>query len=299
LSFIIYKDKDIFVKNESMKKSIIISAIILPGIFVLFSSNKSGPVSSGNGIRNGGPSSNGTCGSCHGGGAGTTTINISLAEKATGTAANGVYKPGVVYTVTLSGNNPNLPLFGFQLSAATTAHQQAGSFGNLGSDKHISNLSGLQIVEHSTSLAKINGAYAATFDWTAPVAGNGTVTFYGIINGVNNDNGTNGDKTSAPAAISLTEQSGQTSISNLEQNSDLKLYPNPASDVLHIRSESLASGKYDIRILDINGRAVFHSSERLNLSAGWNVSLKSLKPGIYFLRIEGNDQQIARTFSKQ
>lgn len=282
-----------------MKKSIIISAIMLPGIFILFSSNSNGPASSGNGIRNNGPGSNGTCASCHGGGAGTTTINIALAEKATGAAANGAYKPGVVYTVTLSGNNPNLPFFGFQLSAATTANQQAGSFGNLGANKHISNLSGLQIVEHSTNIAKVNGAYTAIFDWTAPVAGKGTVTFYGIINGVNDDNGTNGDRTSAPAAISLTEQPGQTSINDLEQYNDLKLYPNPVLDVLHIRSESIAKGKYDIRILDINGRAVFNSSERLNFAAGWTVSLKSLKPGIYFLRIEGSGQHIARTFSKQ
>lgn len=282
-----------------MKKSIIISAIMLPGIFILFSSNSNGPASSGNGIRNNGPGTNGTCGSCHGGGAGTTTINISLAEKATGTAANGVYKPGVVYTVTLSGNNPNLPFFGFQLSAATATNQQAGAFGNLGADKHISNLSSLQIVEHSTNIAKINGAYVATFDWTAPAAGKGTVTFYGIINGVNDDNGTNGDRTSAPAAISLTEHPGQTAIDDLDQYNDLKLYPNPATDALHIRSESIANGKYDIRILDINGRTVFYNSERLNFSAGWAVSLKSLKPGVYFLRVEGSGQQIARTFSKQ
>lgn len=282
-----------------MRKSIIISAIMLPAIFFIFSSNSSGPASSGNGIRNGGPSSNGTCGSCHGGGAGTTTINISLAEKATGTAANGVYKPGVVYTVTLSGNNPSLPFFGFQLSAATAAHQQAGSFANLGADKHISNLSGLQIVEHSTNIAKVNGAYVATFDWTAPTAGKGTITFYGIINGVNNDNGTNGDKVSTPATISLTEQPGQTSIDDLRQYSDLKLYPNPASDVLHIRSESIANGKYNIRILDINGRAILSSNEDLNFSAGYIVSLKSLKPGVYFLRIEGSGRQIVRTFSKK
>jgi hypothetical protein len=282
-----------------MKKSIIISAIMLPAMFLIFSSNSSGPASSGNGIRNGGPSSNGTCGSCHGGGAGTTTINIALAEKATGTAANGVYKPGVVYTVTLSGNNPNLPFFGFQLSAATAANQQAGAFGNLGGNKHISNLSGFQIVEHSTNIARVNGNYVATFDWTAPTAGRGTVTFYGIINGVNDDNGTNGDKASAPATISLTEQPGQTSIDDLDQYSDLKLYPNPATDALHIRSESIANGKYDIRVLDINGREVFYNRESLNFSTGWTVSLKSLKPGVYFLRVEGNGQKIARTFSKQ
>jgi hypothetical protein len=282
-----------------MKKSIIISAIMLPGMFLVFSSNTNGPASSGNGIRNNGPGSNGTCSSCHGGGAGTTTINISLTEKVTGTAANGIYKPGVVYTVTLSGNNPNLPFFGFQLSAATATNQQAGSFSNLGADKHISNLSSLQIVEHSTNIAKVNGSYLATFDWTAPAAGKGTVTFYGIINGVNDNNLTSGDKVSAPSAVSLTEQPGQTSIDDLGQYSDLKLYPNPASDVLQLRSESMGNGKYDIRILDINGREVFYNSERLNFSAGWNVSLKSFKPGIYFLRIEGNGQKLSRTFSKK
>lgn len=272
---------------------------MLPGIFLVFSSNSNGPASSGNGIRNNGPGSNGTCSSCHGGGTGTTTINISLTEKATGSAANGTYKPGIVYTVTLSGNNPNLPFFGFQLSAATTANLQAGSFSNLGADKHISNLGNLQIVEHSMNIAKVNGNYLATFDWTAPAAGKGTVTFYGIINGVNDNNLSDGDKVSAPSAVSFTEQPGQTSIDDMEQYHTLKLYPNPALDVLQLRSESMGDGKYEIRISDINGRTVFYSNERLNLSTGWKVSLTSFKPGMYFLRIEGNGQKIIRSFSKK
>lgn len=281
-----------------MKKSIIVSAFILPAAFLIFSSNSNGPASSGNGIRNGGPASTGTCGGCHGGGTGTTTISISLAEKATGTAANGIYKPGIVYTVTLSGTNPNLPFFGFQLSAATVANQQAGSFSNLGGNKHSSNQSGFQIVEHSTNIAKTNGNYVATFDWTAPTAGKGTVTFYGIINGVNDDDNTTGDKVSAPSTVSLTEQGG-TDIGNIELSRNVKLYPNPANDMLYIRSEQLAHAKYDVRILDVSGKEILHTIQNADPYSTVSISLKSLKSGIYFIRMEGNNQKIVRTFTKQ
>jgi hypothetical protein len=286
---------NIFVKKEFMKKSILITALILPAAFLIFSSNSAGPASSGNGIRNGGPLSNGTCGSCHSGGSGTTSINLSVVEKSNGNAANGIYKPGVVYTVTLSGNNANLAFFGFQVSAANAAQQQAGSFGNLGADKHSSNLSGLQIVEHNTTLSKVNGAYTVSFDWTAPAAGNGTVTLYGIINAVNNNDEGSGDKVSAPATISLNEQS--TGIDDVENDRSVKLYPNPASDVLHIATDQRFKGNYNVRILDINGRVVYRDNALIVPSKDITISVKDLRTGLYFLRMDGEGQKISRSFT--
>ncbi len=279
-----------------MKKSIVISALILPVVFVVFSSNSNGPASSGNGIRNGGPLSNGTCGSCHGGGPGTTSINFTLVEKASGTPTTGSYKPGVVYTVTLSGNNPSLPFFGFQLSAATATQQQAGSFSNLGTGKHISNQSSYQIVEHSNNLSKVNGSYTVSLDWTAPAAGSGSVTLYGIINAVNDDNSTTGDKVSAPATLSLTEQSG-TGIDKIESDDLVKVYPNPASDVLHIAAGDGLQGNYDIRILDVNGRVVYQNNETVRLAKDLIISVKELNKGIYFLKMTGGSKSISRSFS--
>lgn len=281
-----------------MKKSLIISALILPAVFMIFSSNSNGPALSGNGIRNGGPSSDGTCGSCHSGGSGTTTINITLVEKATGIPANGMYVPGTTYTVSLSGNNPNLPFFGFQLSAATASNQQGGLFANPGTNKHISTQAGLQLVEHSSNLSKTNGTYETSFDWTAPAAGKGTITFYGIINGVNDDNQTTGDKPSAPSTLVLTEHSA-TSITDHEMNADIHLYPNPVSTSLRISAEKLQSGTYHVSILNMNGQLVWQGKRTIDPAIAATIPVDFLSTGIYALRLEGNNKKIVLTFAKK
>lgn len=281
-----------------MKKSVLICSFLLGGLYLTLSSNSAGPASAGNGIRNGGPNATGTCASCHSGGSGSTTITIDLKEKASGAAADGRYKPGVVYTVTLSGNNPNLAFFGFQLTAARSNSQQAGSFGNLGADKHISNLSGLQVVEHSTSLAKTGGQYQASFDWTAPAAGNGTVTFYGIINGVNNDGSIGGDRSSTPATLALTEAQG-TAISTLDLGSELQCWPNPARDVVHFRSATAGKGKYQVRVLDMTGRTLLQQAyTQAGGSLEIQVAVATLPAGNYLLELSSGNKALYRRFVK-
>lgn len=283
-----------------MKRSFIILPVILLGLYFSMSSNSSGPASAGNGIRNGGPGTNGNCSACHGGGAGTTTMTIALKEKATGTAANGKYKPGTVYTVTLGGNNASLAFFGFQLTAATAANQQAGSFGNLGSNKHAVVIGGLQVVEHSQNLAKTSGSYLAEFDWTAPAAGTGTVTLYGIINGVNDDNGTNGDKASAPVNLSLTETIPPTSVKELAAIEDLLVYPNPATNQVQLSSNRLNPGKYLIAVYDMAGRSVLQLEQLLNNNESLApVSINQLPAGSYILQLRNKEQSAVRAFVKQ
>ncbi len=283
-----------------MKRSFIILPVLLLGLYFSLSSNSSGPASAGNGIRNGGPGTNGNCSSCHGGGAGTTTMTIALKEKTGGAAANGKYKPGTVYTVTISGNNPNLAFFGFQLTAATAGHQQAGNFGNLGSNKHAVVIGGLQVVEHSENLAKTSGAYLAEFDWTAPAAGTGTVTLYGIINGVNDDNNTTGDKASAPVNLSLTETVPPTSVQDLSKGSDLKVYPNPASNLLYLSSDKMNQGKYQVVVYDMAGRLVLqqggqHNGSKLLMP----VAVDRLPAGSYILHLNNATQTAVRAFTKE
>lgn len=281
-----------------MKRPIILSSIALCGLYLVLGSNAAGPASSGNGIRTGGPGSTSTCTACHGGGSGTTTASLSLKVKATGAAVSGSYTPGIVYTVTISGNNTNLSFFGFQVTA-TQGAAQSGAFSNLGSDKHISNIGGLQVVEHSTSLAKTGGGYEASFDWTAPAAGAGTVVFSGIINGVNKDNNTTGDKVSEPASLSLTEGT-VTSIAEKDSWSNLKLSPVPASDMLKLNSEGISAGAYTFVIYDLNGKAMWKgagTAQNDRLQA--EIPVRQLAAGTYFLNIQGRDSKATRIFQKQ
>ncbi|WP_118976491.1 choice-of-anchor V domain-containing protein [Taibaiella koreensis] len=280
-----------------MKRPIILTSVVLCGMYLILGSNAAGPATAGNGIRNGGPGSSGTCASCHGGGSGTTTAAITLKVKATGAAVTGSYVPGTVYTLTLTGNNPGLDFFGFQVTASKGT-SQAGSFSNLGSDKHAASIGGLQVIEHSTSLAKSGGVYTVSFDWTAPAAGTGTVTFNGIINGVNHDGGTSGDKTSDVVTVNLTETP---SVGIAEEGiwKNLNMSPVPASDMLNISGEGITPGSYQLTVFDLNGKALWQST--VNNQSGKlqaSVPVHQLASGTYFLNIKGKSQ-VSRMFIKQ
>ncbi len=92
------------------------------------------------------------------------------------------------------------------------------------------------------------------------------MTFNGVINAVNKDGSTGGDKCSDAVTLNLTEQSG-TSIAELTEWKALKVYPNPAFHVLKISSEGMTPGNYELCIYDLNGKAVWqgrHLSKAIN-----------------------------------
>jgi hypothetical protein len=163
----------------------------------------------------GSPGANTTCGNCHGGGAGTTTATVELRKLSTGTSGPVVtqYQADTVYLVKVVGNNANLSHFGFQLTALNSANTNAGVFTNVTGSMHIASVGSKNIVEHTAQLAKTNNQYEASFRWTAPATGAGTVTFYGVINGVDNTGQVNNDKPSAPFSVALTEST--TSVKEL------------------------------------------------------------------------------------
>ena len=69
------------------------------------------------------------------------------------------------------------------------------------------------------------------------------------------------------------------SVQNL-QNSNLKIYPNPVSDVIfieNVRTNSL------VKIIDVSGKIVLEKK-----LSGNSIDVKSLSKGIYFIEIEGN-----------
>ncbi|MBL7921805.1 MAG: T9SS type A sorting domain-containing protein [Bacteroidia bacterium] len=71
-------------------------------------------------------------------------------------------------------------------------------------------------------------------------------------------------------------------------NYKLKIYPNPAKDVLNIASEELlAIETTTIKITDVLGRSV------LELQGSQQINIKELKNGIYFLQLYNKEKLIA------
>lgn len=178
-----------------MKKTLL-TLLSLSVVYLTMSSYHLGPAMSGMNLT-GSQGYTPTCsqGSCHTFSA-NTMVTITLDS-----AGNSVtsWVPGMTYTVKLHGTNTsNLAKFGFQFSAVKgvgVSQTQAGTFSSLPTNVHAQPVSGITVVEHGLQLNNTTaGVYDVQFSWTAPAAGAGTLTFYAILNAVNNNSSDNGDQ---------------------------------------------------------------------------------------------------------
>lgn len=75
------------------------------------------------------------------------------------------------------------------------------------------------------------------------------------------------------------------SISEFE-NKQLLIYPNPTSDILNLEhTENISIN--EIRIYDVQGRQVLYLTKNLS-----QINIETLKPGIYFISIKSNENEI-------
>lgn len=130
------------------------------------------------------------------------------------------YKAGVSYTVKITATNASAisyPKYGFQLAsvkvsgAGTGAAQQAGTWGTtLPTNVKKTTLS-IPIIEQNIPLTATSGTggngttYTQIIPWTAPIAGTGSVKFYGVLNAVDGTGGTSGDGYQVATPITITE----------------------------------------------------------------------------------------------
>jgi len=270
-----------------MLKKILISSIAL-GVFglmafVLAENGKVGYTNS---------PGEGNCTSCH-----TGTINSgpgSISITSTPSLASG-YVPGTTYSVTCNvseSSTTNSHLFGFGFEALLASGANGGNLAitNATRTKLQTKTVGSNVrnnVVHTGASNTGPNTVPFTFNWTAPAAGSGTVTFYtcGIAaNASGDESGDHAYKTS----LSVPENT--TSVSEIAENDDrLSVYPNPASEKLNIQYKLNSASKVKIRIFNLNGQeiSVFSSKKENEGTHSLNYNLeksKSLK-GTCFLEI--------------
>ncbi len=145
------------------------------------------------------------CRSCHGNTA-ASTIGVTIELDSAGTPVTSYYS-GVNYTVKLSGINngsTSLPRFGFQMtcvkgatSAVTPTNAGTWATNGLPANTRYSAASAgnyvVNMVEQSTRILATTGTggsgttYVESFSWTAPAAGTGVISFFAVLNAVNNN----------------------------------------------------------------------------------------------------------------
>ena len=86
-----------------------------------------------------------------------------------------------------------------------------------------------------------------------------------------------------------------TSITEAPQESNLDIYPNPATDVLNIRCNSCFAGS-EIQIFNLSGQ-LLHSEKLSGQSA--SINLSNFDSGIYVVKVQGENSVATERFIKQ
>jgi len=95
----------------------------------------------------------------------------------------------------------------------------------------------------------------------------------------------------AKGKISIT---GSSAISEEKILTDLKVYPNPATDILNISFELINPKETQLRMYDVSGRMIYSQNFEKDRKINHYISLAGYSKGIYFLRIETGLQAVTR-----
>jgi hypothetical protein len=279
-----------------MKKKILLFTLSAGLAFVSLSSNNTGPAQVNLLNLTGSKGSSSTnCGGagCHGGNSNNTSVNIGVDSAGVVVTK---YAPGKTYNVSITGSNTsNLPKFGYQYSvvSGTGNNQvQAGTI-SVPANSHIKVLSAISILEHSIPLSGTGTPITykvATFTWTAPAAGAGTVTMYSTLNAVDGTGGPSLNDLSHNTSITLTEE--PVGVAELNQDIAIKAFPNPATSQFNIKMDNAGTGIYNVHVYDLNGRVVFtHDIHATGANTVAVINCANWPKGYYGVQISQNGAQ--------
>ena len=202
-----------------------------------------------------------------------------------------------------------MPLFGFQIgcivgSVARATPVNAGTWKtpyptNVQYAAPQATLYVVGMVEQGTQLSPVYGSggsgtvYSETSNWTAPVSGTGTISFWGVLNAVNGDGSSGGDYWNTQG-MTINEWPSKLGIASIEENSiQLSIFPNPAKENITVSCNLSETSLVEINMFGIDGRMVSslmnttltqgEHEQRLTLPAG-------VKAGIYLIQLIANGQ---------
>lgn len=273
-----------------MKRTLLL-LLTAGAVYVTMSSNAGGAsISSG-----AAPAKNGCGGSgCHGTSASTSVVPVvTLTAVSTGqVVTNGEYSPNETYTVAIGGSGGPANKFGYMMSATDGSGKQVGTFSNASSGSKVQSVSGLSVVEHSMALSPTGGALVASVTWKAPAKGSGDITFDLAVNSLNNKSGEDNGDLFNTVSVALKE-GWALNVNNVITKANVVVYPNPATDVLHVELPNSASHTY--KVLNMNG-AVALQGVLQSSSASINVAV--LPTGNYILKMTNGADVMHTSFVK-
>jgi len=234
----------------------------------------------------GSPSDGGTCGTspaCHNNPNPITNANLIVSN----VPAAG-YTPGATYTfiVNFSGVGNK----GFQVSPQRANGQYMGTLINTTTSGNArTQIVGTKYITHG--IAQSAGSANWTFNWTAPAAGSGAVTFYGAY--ISGRFGTHG-KTSVVYQENLSASVNETAKLN-----KLSIFPNPVTDKINLNFNLESNQHVRILVFDITGKSMLKLFDGLESQGEHTKSFDlsgRLNTGMYFITLEKGDKKLTQKF---
>jgi hypothetical protein len=88
-----------------------------------------------------------------------------------------------------------------------------------------------------------------------------------------------------------------TGISEFKNDTEIKIFPNPAKDKINISLSPAFAGQTEITVYDMTGRKVLNSLVDCNVYSPLNFDISSLETGVYFLSINSKHETFTKRFS--
>lgn len=205
--------------------------------------------------------------------------------------ANGQYFPGATYPINVTVSRSGAAIFGFGFEALRSSGANGGTLAITNATQTqlknavILGNSRTNVVHQLNAGVSSTGSKTFSFNWTAPVAGTGAVTFYAAGNATNGNGSTSGDFIYT-TSLSLSESA--TGINETDNNAiSLSVFPNPVNDFVNIRYQSLNQRASIIRLISLDGKTVEVYSNDNNTNGLQTLTIPAPeKSGIYFIEVE-------------
>lgn len=237
-----------------MKKTITLSSITLIATFVLLQINGNEAHSNNGGSpagRTGSPADGLTCATsnCHAGTASVSPTQII----ASNVPASG-YIPGQTYSITAAVAQTGIVRYGFEISPQSTNGTLLGQL--IVTNATTTKIVGSKYITHTASGTAGTTGRTWSFNWVAPVAGTGDVTFYGAFNYTNNSNSSSGDIVRTNTLV-ISEDQTTSGIAPVDGDQLAAiLYPNPMQSEATVRLSLTKQEEVTVKILSLNGQLI-------------------------------------------
>jgi len=235
------------------------------------------------GGRTNSPGDGSSCKACHSGiiDSGSATRSI------TSTILTSGYVPGQTYTITGTITQSLINAFGFEITSERDAdNSKVGTM--IITDKTNTQTVGGSAVTHQSAGIAGSGSKSWSFNWTAPAAGTGDVTFYGAFVAANSSSTQFGDQVYT-SELKVIEDIN-TGLKTLSNEIEFNVFPNPVIASVKILSEEAID---ELELYNANGVKVIHQKNS-NF-----IDMENLASGIYFIRVIANDKSSFKKIIKK